>query len=110
MAFHARCRRKKKQVTRRAFPPHRTAAANPITKMAEEDQIVGIGCVLEPSPSGNLQVTRLVPGGPAQVQGGINVGDILMMVDGVDVSAMDLTRVAPLGMYARALVRTPLPA
>ncbi len=81
-----------------------------ITKMAEEDQIVGIGCVLEPSPSGNLQVTRLVPGGPAQVQGGINVGDILMMVDGVDVSAMDLTRVAPLGMYARALVHDPLPS
>ncbi len=109
MAFHARCRKKKSRALAEHSHPH-TAAANPITKMAEEDQIVGIGCVLEPSPSGNLQVTRLVPGGPAQVQGGINVGDILMMVDGVDVSAMDLTRVAPLGMYARALVRKPLPA
>ncbi|KAJ1479210.1 hypothetical protein T484DRAFT_1815183 [Baffinella frigidus] len=53
------------------------------------EQIVGIGAVLEPSPSGNLQVTRLVPGGPAQMQGGINV-------DGVDVRGMDLSKVAPL--------------
>jgi hypothetical protein len=59
---------------------------------AQDDQIVGIGAVLEPSPSGNLQVTRLVPGGPAQMQGGINVGDMLTMVDGVDV---DLAKVAP---------------
>eukprot|EP00802_Teleaulax_amphioxeia_P011958 Tamp_11996.p2 GENE.Tamp_11996~~Tamp_11996.p2 ORF type:complete len:227 (-),score=70.06 Tamp_11996:1176-1820(-) len=61
-----------------------------------EEQIVGIGAVLEPSPSGNLQVTRLVPGGPAQMQGGINVGDVLTMVDGVDVRGMDLQKVAPL--------------
>lgn len=27
----------------------------------------------------NEQVTRLVPGGPAQMQGGINVGDMLTM-------------------------------
>mmetsp|Transcript_31814 Transcript_31814/g.75604 ORF Transcript_31814/g.75604 Transcript_31814/m.75604 type:complete len:207 (-) Transcript_31814:265-885(-) len=60
------------------------------------EQIVGIGAVLEPSPSGNLQVTRLVPGGPAQMQGGINVGDMLTMVDGVDVRGMDLSKVAPL--------------
>ena len=64
--------------------------------MAANDQIVGIGAVLEPSPSGNLQVTRLVPGGPAQMQGGINVGDVLTMVDGVDVRGMDLAKVAPL--------------
>lgn len=64
--------------------------------MSESDQIVGIGAVLEPSPSGNLQVTRLVPGGPAQLQGGINVGDVLTMVDGVDVRGMDLAKVAPL--------------
>ena len=63
---------------------------------AHDDQIVGIGAVLEPSPSGNLQVTRLVPGGPAQMQGGINVGDVLTMVDGVDVRGMDLGKVAPL--------------
>jgi hypothetical protein len=31
------------------------------------EQIVGIGAVLEPTPGGPLQVTRLVPGGPAQV-------------------------------------------
>ena len=61
-----------------------------------DEQIVGIGAVLEPSPSGNLQVTRLVPGGPAQMQGGINVGDVLTMVDGVDVRGMDLNKVAPL--------------
>ena len=60
------------------------------------DSIVGIGAVLEPSPSGNLQVTRLVPGGPAQLQGGINVGDTLTMVDGVDVRGMPLEKVAPL--------------
>mmetsp|Transcript_5300 Transcript_5300/g.13386 ORF Transcript_5300/g.13386 Transcript_5300/m.13386 type:complete len:214 (+) Transcript_5300:193-834(+) len=60
------------------------------------EAIVGIGAVLEPSPSGPLQVTRLVPGGPAQVQGGINVGDMLTMVDGVDVRGMDLSKVAPL--------------
>lgn len=61
-----------------------------------EEQIVGIGAVLEPSPSGNLQVTRLVPGGPAQMQGGVNVGDVLTMVDGLDVRGMDLQKVAPL--------------
>ena len=63
---------------------------------AQDDQIVGIGAVLEPSPSGNLQVTQLVPGGPAQMQGGINVGDVLTLVDGVDVRGMDLGKVAPL--------------
>mmetsp|Transcript_36906 Transcript_36906/g.94273 ORF Transcript_36906/g.94273 Transcript_36906/m.94273 type:complete len:209 (-) Transcript_36906:16-642(-) len=60
------------------------------------EEIVGIGAVLEPTPSGPLQVTRLVPGGPAQLQGGINVGDLLTMVDGVDVRNMDLSKVAPL--------------
>ena len=31
------------------------------------EQIVGVGAVLESSASGPLQVTKLVPGGPAQV-------------------------------------------
>ncbi len=33
----------------------------------QNEQIVGVGAVLEPSTSGPLQVTKLVPGGPAQV-------------------------------------------
>jgi hypothetical protein len=32
-----------------------------------DEQIVGVGAVLESSPSGPLQVSKLVPGGPAQV-------------------------------------------
>ena len=32
-----------------------------------DEQIVGVGAVLESSAAGPLQVTKLVPGGPAQV-------------------------------------------
>eukprot|EP00960_Hanusia_phi_P065116 765995-Hanusia_phi.AAC.6 len=64
--------------------------------MSTQEQIVGIGVVLEPSPAGNLQVTKLVPGGPAQMQGGMAVGDVLIAVDGSDVRGMPLDKVAPL--------------
>jgi hypothetical protein len=79
------------------FPIFFKMAARQETMLAGSDEhIVGIGAVLEPSPSGSLQVTRLVPGGPAQMQGGVNVGDVLTMVDGLDVRGMDLQKVAPL--------------
>ncbi|EKX48694.1 hypothetical protein GUITHDRAFT_136389 [Guillardia theta CCMP2712] len=64
--------------------------------MSVQEQIVGIGVVLEPSATGNLQVTKLVPGGPAQMQGGMAVGDVLIAVDGSDVRGMSLDKVAPL--------------
>lgn len=35
-------------------------------------------------------------GGTVQIQGGINVGDLLTMVDGVDVRNMDLAKVTAL--------------
>mmetsp|Transcript_20630 Transcript_20630/g.44679 ORF Transcript_20630/g.44679 Transcript_20630/m.44679 type:complete len:185 (-) Transcript_20630:334-888(-) len=47
--------------------------------------ICGIGAMLEPNSSDELVVADLVPGGPAELSGLLEVGDVLHEVDGVDV-------------------------
>ena len=59
----------------------------------------GVGVLVNPADEGGLVVTELVPGGPAELAG-VQVGDLVIEVDGHDIRGLDLSE-------AVALVRGP---
>lgn len=59
-------------------------------------EFAGIGVGLTPNEDEDLEVSEVIPGGPAEACGQIDVGDVLLEVDGINVEGKKLQEVAPM--------------
>mmetsp|Transcript_59744 Transcript_59744/g.122578 ORF Transcript_59744/g.122578 Transcript_59744/m.122578 type:complete len:136 (-) Transcript_59744:624-1031(-) len=69
---------------------------NPGRSQGSASNVCGLGIALKPKKDGSMYVKRLVPGGPAQECGEIQVDDILEKVNQINVFGMDKHEVAKL--------------
>eukprot|EP00960_Hanusia_phi_P041299 754934-Hanusia_phi.AAC.2 len=72
-----------------------TLNSAPSMQMSENQEMGGIGIVLQPSRSNssNMEIMHLFNGGPAQTSGLVAVGDIIKSIDGVAILGMSLEMV-----------------
>mmetsp|Transcript_17673 Transcript_17673/g.41595 ORF Transcript_17673/g.41595 Transcript_17673/m.41595 type:complete len:229 (-) Transcript_17673:108-794(-) len=63
---------------------------------AKEGETAGIGVLLRPNQSGNLEISQLVPNGPADASGLVDNGDVLHEVDGINILGKPLSEVGPM--------------
>jgi len=68
----------------------------PTVKETKDNSEAGIGAALGPNNEGNLEFTELVPGGPADTSGAVDVGDVLHEVDGINILGKPVPEVAPM--------------
>mmetsp|Transcript_11373 Transcript_11373/g.27888 ORF Transcript_11373/g.27888 Transcript_11373/m.27888 type:complete len:130 (+) Transcript_11373:27-416(+) len=60
------------------------------------EQRVGIGITFEEGKDGELMIKKLAPGGPAELSGKAEVGDVLFEVDGTNVYTTDPKQIGPI--------------
>lgn len=61
-----------------------------------QDDLQGVGIVLQPGYQGETFISEIAPNGPAAVEGTLRVGDRIMSVDGVDTEREDMNEVVKL--------------
>lgn len=61
--------------------------------MLEGVEFAGIGVGLTPNEDEDLEVSEVIPGGPAEACGQIDIGDVLIEVDGINVEGKKLQEV-----------------